>query len=1693
MKKTLKRIIAIVLLTCMMSANILTGITYALSEDQISNQTSKTQDANVEFNAYFEGKVHSKTEKINSTTKLYLEIKVSGTGYLEKGVVSFQDTNFTISNNINNKNIQSIDTQNNKILLNKISSGSNEIIEIPISILKSDEVSTDNFSKETKTVFTATYIDQNAKEKNVSKEIINKLSWDGITDNEVNAEVNDELTKYISYFNSEKYAVIMQAKINSGIKNNILPIKETQLNIQVPEINNTKPTEVNVIANYTSATNGEKDGINFNQKNYTYNAQTGIVSIDTKNLTDKISWLKDSKDEYLVTFVFEGKEVYDYVTENEVITNIKVNGNIQVYNEQEKLIKITEVVLPINAKQKVGELVDYSQKSSSSIAKGQIYANYESKNKKETTYSLEYSATVNSANLTENIKFVQGIDNFVTEDDLNYPTTVDGNNYTYNKNIKINQKVFEKILGTEGSIDIYDEKSNKLGTINKNTTVEDGNYVLNIEELNNNQLSIITSKPILEGKISITIEKAIKTDITYTMQQFKDFKKLATKLNAVTNKMSLVEPENVVSVEVNKTDLTTVIENKNVEVRVILDTSNLNNALFENPTFSIKLPNYIEKVKLNSYDILMANGLAIKSVEQVEENGQKVIKVQLEGKQTEYTVDAQYKGTIVVLNMDITAKTLTPTNKNKITVEYTNANDVTNIAKGIAETQLNFVAPTGVITANGISNYSDGVDDLLSISDEGVTGTIEAYAEKRIATVSGKIVNNYSNSVKDVKVLGRIPVQGNKEIETGKDLGSTFSTKLESEVELKEVDASKYTIYYSDNANATKDLEDKSNNWSTNITENTQSYLVVMNDYEMKSGEIIEISYNVEIPEKVLYNNNVSELYKVYYTNMSSIGEFAESKTSPIVTLTTGEGPDLSVKLSTTTSTVREGQIARITATIKNIGSIEAKNVKLNVTAPEGAVHTEIYSGIKSYTDSEEKIKTISIGNLAVGQTITKDYELKIEKGKKLEITTDETTGETEEIEKTEYPGDKEIECNASITADVLTNEIEAEPCKLKVLEGDLAIVNIPSTFEDETLKKGKNIKYIIKIENISNSKDLENVTLNAQIPQGIKINDVYYSDNLNFKTKNRANITTANNNISVNIGKLESFNAYLNKNENLDNDEDLGIDENTDVDEDTSELVELREFTYVCIELEIEDFTGELTAKVTAKADGIEEHCSNIRRYNVEAVKLTVQQKEPNSKYVKENKEFTYTYTIENTGKISAALNNFEMDLPEGISFVKAEYTNNNEKKTIQKTSNPRKLRILIHEILAGEKVTMTITAKADLLPDKYDKTITTYATLDADGFDKIESNKVNIIIEYDDNEHITEDDVDKEDDSTISTYKITGTAWLDSNKNGMRDEDEQLLSGIRVILVDKETSKVVKDRTTNTEKIVTTNEQGQYQFDNLLSNEYFVIFDYGNGNYSLTEYKKEGISETLNSDAIDSTMTLNGVKTIVGISDAINITDSNIRDIDIGVYIAEKFDLKLDKYITKITRTTPTSGTDVFNYSNEKLTKIEVLKKNLEKSSIVVEYKIVITNEGAVAGYAKKIVDYLPKGVVFNTELNKDWYLSDNGNVYNTSLENTIIKPGESKELTLVLVKQITEESIGILNNNAEIYETYNEQGLKDIDSEPANKQEDEDDMSKADIILGIVTGGEIALYILITLFVAALLGFGVFEIKKRVLNKK
>ena len=58
--------------------------------------------------------------------------------------------------------------------------------------------------------------------------------------------------------------------------------------------------------------------------------------------------------------------------------------------------------------------------------------------------------------------------------------------------------------------------------------------------------------------------------------------------------------------------------------------------------------------------------------------------------------------------------------------------------------------------------------------------------------------------------------------------------------------------------------------------------------------------------------------------------------------------------------------------------------------------------------------------------------------------------------------------------------------------------------------------------------------------------------------------------------------------------------------------------------------------------------------------------------------------------------------------------------------------------------------------------------------------------------------------------------------------------------------------------------------------------------------------------------------------------------------------------------------------------------------------------------------------------------------------------------------------------------------------MDSIPGNKVADEDDISHADIVLAVVTGGQIILYATLTLIIITAIGFGIYEIKKRVLTK-
>ena len=398
-----------------------------------------------------------------------------------------------------------------------------------------------------------------------------------------------------------------------------------------------------------------------------------------------------------------------------------------------------------------------------------------------------------------------------------------------------------------------------------------------------------------------------------------------------------------------------------------------------------------------------------------------------------------------------------------------------------------------------------------------------------------------------------------------------------------------------------------------------------------------------------------------------------------------------------------------------------------------------------------------------------------------------------------------------------------------------------------------------------------------------------------------------------------------------------------------------------------------------------------------------------------------------------------------------------------------------------AGQKVTINVHVVANSIEN--DTEISNKAKFTHEDIGEVETNSVSHTVK-----HFEKTDVNVDpDDNNKETRKVIGTVWIDENKDGVKDANEQRVSGVKVLLLNNNTSNIAMN-SNNEQCITTTGTDGSYMFNNVPQGKYSIIFFYDSAKYSPTTYKKSGVSDEQNSDAIDKTVNYEGKDQIAAVTEEIVLSDTNKFNIDLGIVEDAKFDLKLDKIVQAITVNNGKNTTE--HVYNSKLAKIDFESKYSKTSSMVVEYKFTITNEGGIAGYVKKLADYLPTEFKFNSELNKDWYEGKDGVIYNASLANTIINPGESKEVTLILTKNMNgDDDFGLINNSAEIYETSNDYGALDIDSTPGNKATNEDDYSTANVLTSVKTG-DVVIYTTLIITIITIVGVGIYMIKKKVL---
>ena len=1673
MQKRLMKLVAIMVIFAFTFSYItilseFAGEVQAASKELLE-QNEKTNQANVEFNAHLGNGNHESEYYIGEDSQLYLKISVTD-GYLKNAVVEFTNANFNVqAEKVTNEYVQ--EAQANKILFHELENGTQTEIALPIAIQNQETVATDHFSKETKTKFTATYVNNDGKEKQVEKEILNQINWKA---KDLEIEASQNISKYVPYEIGSKKGIVLQTIVKSGIVENKIAIAQTQIEIKAPKIANQVPSRVIVTANNTKAINGSKTGIEFGKENYNYDAETGTIQINTKNKENEIAWVK-GQDEYAVTMVYETEEAYAQTGTEKEIT-IEGKANLTPYNGEAIEKDITGKV---TLTEKVGELVNANIEVPSDISKAYIYANYHKvENKLETPYHITYKIGSTDLNLVDKIQVTLANSNYLQEQEGEILQNIAG--LSTIKSINVDKEMFKTYLGEDGKIEIY-QNGQVVGAIAK-PELQEGEeepaiYSFDTASLETTEgLSLQTSTLQKEGNLYIEVEKAIKSEIGIEKETVKVLNKMEETIEVTNQKVqtteatetqeakteilqgtkqaikaqsNLTEIVSKAELQVSTQNLSTVVTNQNVELKAILEADSLDDGLYTNPSIQIAMPAQVEKVEIQSAEILFTEELQNLKANYNPET--KNIEISMKGIQTEYSIGSMVKGPTVRIIANITTKTLIPSSEENISMKVYNEEDKATIESTVP---VNIIAPAGLVTIHEMQGYSEEENLVQSVTGNEKVGTLGIYDTAKTATVKGTIINNLPADATDVKILGRVPFEGNKKIDSNEELGTNLTTNMASGVTVNGIEA---TTYYSENAEANKDLEDANNNWTTTPTDlsKVKSYLIVANQEKVAKASSLDFSYQVTVPENLPHNKDAYTTYKAYYNSETEVGNMAEAVEAPMVGVSTQEGPELAGNLTATVAQgekIHGGEYVRFFVEVKNTGSVEAKNVQVKVTNPEGTTFVSYdensASFIYDFPEDEGKAgsetmheKTIDVGNVKVGETKKVGYELKVQNyNKHKDAVYDKETGEVIEPFE-EYP-EFDLENVVKVVADELEEGISLPTYTIKKVPGKLYIENSTRTAEEDTRVVGDIIEVRYTVKNMEHE-EVNNAIFTYNIPAGVTVQEAFMIKNMETLEQITDGITTTNEKVEAKLGNLAIAGNVR-----------------------------------VVLRLKIAEVKAEkFSTQAEAKADNIETHYSNIRYINLAKTEVAVTQLEPEDRYVKEGKVFDLIFEITNTGKANINHLNIECEVPDLV-------------KAVNDTKKDGKIQKYVDYIPAGGTTRVTIPVIVDLENEGQDGIeVKSKGYIIVNGEQIAQTNTVTHVIEYVKAVH-DNTGTDEEEPGEDGTFKISGYVWLDNNVNGQRDEEEQTIGNVKVLLLDKATNTIVKDQTTGEEKILTTDSTGRYTFSNLNPGEYLVAFLYDSANYDITAYQKEGVPSSSNSDGIAMNINYNGEKTRGAVTNTITITNSNARDIDLGLVTAQSFDLKLDKYITKVTRVN-SAETKTYNYDNKQIAKIDTLRRRLNESNIIVEYKLVVTNEGAIPGYAKKVVDYLPKDLKFSSELNTDWYVGTDGNIYSNKLANEEIKPGESKEITLVLTKQMTENNLGNSRNTAELYETYNVLGKADVDSTTGNKVQNEDDMSSADLVLSIVTG-KVATYTGIVIASIAIIAFGAYEVKKHVLDK-
>lgn len=1611
-------------------------------EEELPDETEREAEEELPQEAKIEiEETTNNEENLVLGPAIEIKIKLNYAGYLKNGkieVKNYESQLFKIRNDAPlDKNIYLI--TENKIKLNQINSDKEYVIYIPISIEEQETIDMEKLQEGTTFNLVATCVNSYGYEEivTISKNAVLQIE----NDYSINMDVFVE--KFIPYVEEEKEKALVQVKVvGAKTGTQVLPAKKTYYEVELPNIEEVSISDVSVFALSSAYTNGLCDNeVQFSAENWEY--VDGKVKITVENNPlDGMYNKSTGADELIITFIYEGLSDIEgrnltskAIMKSEIFTS---NGMIEKAIQEDYSFDITEASKSIITYEVSGKTKE--------ISKGYFFGNLNSETEDSPVeYENSLNVNISRVELLKKIIISETDEYYEDEYGRKYPTRIDNETDSFYKQVKINKANLDNILGDNGSLELTTEDDETLIVINKDTP-EDGDGFVRISfgDCVVDKLNFIINNPQDDGILTISATKNIfktrfdKTQLLYFKAIVAEYSAKAvldldieTDMGSTNTITLLKDTQTDARLTLNKEEISTLVKNEDVELAIALNNADDSSDMYSNPIFEIVFPEEIKSVELKDFNLLYGNDeLAIKNVETLNnDEGLFVLKISLAGRQTKYTNADSSDGTKIIIKTDISTDLYQATEIGKIRMYYCNEdatsynfidewNMTSSISQdsilaqnGFTENTLKIVAPEGIVNVQSLSNYN-GDRSVKSVDQGYKEDYIETFANKYIAKNTIVSINNSDKDVEGYKLLGRTTFEGNKSIITGEVLGTNINAPMTSFINIVRPAGNSFAIYYSQNGEATEDLDDPNNGWVQTVEDvrAIKSYLIVA-QYPVKKGDSYIFEYEFEIPE---YLNSQVNICSTFATCNIEENNIVWSEADKVM-LTTGEAPVLNVETYSDLEleTATEGQRITYTTKITNEGNVAAKNVEITNEVPEGT--TLVRDGV---LDRETREFVYEIAEIRPGDTVYKTFEV--------EVNNMTTVYETVVIEPESY-----------VHADGLEDYLKANvKTKANVAKAEIAL-DVESNKLDEVIGENELITYYLKISNVD-VLDVKDCYITVDIPEGLEVlnayEETYYGEKVNID--NNATFDQTSGKLRWHIDKLDFYNI-------------LKIEAKTRF---------------------IENATQEIPISYKLESNSLKAtYYSNEYKKTIgKPILETKVYANNNGMFIKEGDSIQFVLNMKNVGGIDATNLDIQSQIPKEYTVTNVSYMQDGYPETSLAIQNAE-----VKLDLAKEKETqIVVNCMANSLLNKENEKLTEIGwSINGANIQEAQTEKIQTVIEQNPNvpENAYEDVVVSTVDTNIpekkyevvlneeevvqetKTYKILGRAFEDLNKNGEFEAQEEPLENVVVKLCDAKTQELIKQ--------TVTNKAGEYVFEDLEKGDYYIKYEFDNDYYGVTSYKKSGIRENKNSDAIIS----NGR----AVTDRIRIKDSSISDVNIGLIKIGTFDLEINAEVNRIVLINE-NNSHSYNPEDSKMAKFELYTKNLENIAGAVEYDIKITNKGEIPGYAKQVKANLYDKLALEENLNPVWYSGIDGEIYSNTLADTIINPGETQTIKLYLYKEKNE--LGLFTNSFEITKDYNEYAIEDTNIN--------NNKSSADYILKKAKGVSVLLYSVMLSLVASIM---------------